>query len=133
MVTNQANLKRNGVQDYVSLRATALSILSYSIFMAWFFIATPTVTFEIWTGLFSSLAMKVFTFATLVSIMIHVRIGLWQVLTDYVKGAGLRTSIQYVLNLIAFVLVGLFVLLEFNMSFPYMNMTRLSSAQVALA
>lgn len=114
MVTNQASLKRNGVQDYVSLRATALIILSYSVFMAWFFIATPTVTFEIWTGLFSSLAMKVFTFATLVSIMIHVRIGLWQVLTDYVKGAGLRTSIQYVLNLIAFayVLVGLFVLLE---------------------
>jgi succinate dehydrogenase / fumarate reductase membrane anchor subunit len=44
--------------------------------------------------------------------MIHVRIGLWQVLTDYVKASGLRAIIQYVLNIIAFgyVAVGLFVL-----------------------
>jgi succinate dehydrogenase / fumarate reductase, membrane anchor subunit len=37
---------------------------------------------------------------------------LWQVLTDYVKPAGLRASIQFILNLIAFayVAVGLFVL-----------------------
>ena len=56
--------------------------------------------------------MKVFTFAALVSIMLHVRIGMWQVLTDYVKGAGLRAFIQFILNLIAFVyvVVGLFVL-----------------------
>jgi succinate dehydrogenase / fumarate reductase membrane anchor subunit len=56
--------------------------------------------------------MKVFTFAALVSIMLHVRIGLWQVLTDYIKPTGLRAGIQYVLNLIAFayVAVGLFVL-----------------------
>jgi succinate dehydrogenase / fumarate reductase membrane anchor subunit len=56
--------------------------------------------------------MKVFTLAALVSVMIHVRIGLWQVLTDYVKPTGLRAIIQYVLNIIAFVYVaaGLFVL-----------------------
>ncbi|MEP0494292.1 MAG: succinate dehydrogenase, hydrophobic membrane anchor protein, partial [Paraglaciecola sp.] len=41
-----------------------------------------------------------------------VRIGMWQVLTDYVKAPGLRAFIQFILNLIAFVYVavGLFVL-----------------------
>ena len=50
--------------------------------------------------------------AYLVAIMFHVRVGLWQVLTDYVKATGLRAVIQFVLNLVAFVyvLVGLFVL-----------------------
>ena len=50
--------------------------------------------------------------AALVSVMVHVRIGLWQVLTDYVKPTGLRATLQYVLNIIAFayVAVGLFVL-----------------------
>lgn len=112
MVTNQASIKRDGVQDYVSLRATAIIIALYTFYLAWFFITTESVTYEVWTGLFSSIAMKVFTFAALVSIMIHVRIGLWQVLTDYVKPAGLRAFIQYVLNLIAFayVAVGVFVL-----------------------
>ncbi|MCC2603893.1 succinate dehydrogenase, hydrophobic membrane anchor protein [Planctobacterium marinum] len=112
MVTNQASIKRDGVQDFVSLRTTAIVILAYSIFMLWFFVSTPTVTYEVWSGLFSNLAVKVFTLAALVSVMIHVRIGLWQVLTDYVKPHNVRAVIQFLLNLIAFayVAVGLFVL-----------------------
>ena len=112
MVTNQASIKRDGVQDYVSLRATAVIIALYTFYMAYFFITTETVTYEIWTGLFSSLFMKVFTLATLVAVMIHVRIGLWQVLTDYIKPAGIRAFLQYLLNLIAFayVAIGVFVL-----------------------
>lgn len=112
MVTNQASLKRDGVQDFVSLRATAIVISAFTFFMLWFFLATPVITFEIWHDLFASLWMKVFTFATLVSIMIHVRIGLWQVLTDYVKQPVLRASIQFLLNLLAFAYsaAGLFVL-----------------------
>lgn len=112
MVTNQASIKRNGVQDFVSLRATAAIIAAYSFFMAWFFITTDEISFIVWRGLYAGLAMKVFTLATLVSIMIHVRIGLWQVLTDYVKAPAVRGIVQFVLNLIAFVYVavGLFVL-----------------------
>lgn len=112
MVTNQASLKRDGVQDFVSLRATAVIILAFTVFMTVFFITTPQISYEVWAGLFSHIGMKVFTLATLVAIMIHVRIGLWQVLTDYVKAPKLRAFVQYTLNLIAFiyVAVGLFVL-----------------------
>ncbi|AXR06481.1 succinate dehydrogenase, hydrophobic membrane anchor protein [Salinimonas sediminis] len=112
MVTNQASVKRNGVQDYLSLRTTGAIIFAFTVYMAWFFISTDSITFIEWHGLFSGIPMKVFTLATLVSIMIHVRIGLWQVLTDYVKAPKVRALVQWVLNLIAFgyVLVGLFVL-----------------------
>jgi len=112
MVTNQASLKRNGVQDFVTIRTTALIMTAFTLYMCWYFIFTPVITFAGWQSLFSHLAMKVFTFATLISIMLHVRIGLWQVLTDYVKAAVLRAAIQFILNLIAFVYVavGLFVL-----------------------
>lgn len=112
MVTNQASLKRDGVQDFVTLRTTALIITAYTLYMAWFFISTEQINYSVWSGLFSGLGMKVFTLATLVSIMLHVRIGLWQVLTDYVKAAQLRAVIQFVLNLVAFTYVaaGLFVL-----------------------
>lgn len=112
MVTNQASIKRDGVQDFVSLRTTALVILAYTIFLLWFFVTTPTLSYEVWNGLFSNLAVKVFTLAALVSVMIHVRTGLWQVLTDYIKPTKIRASIQFVLNLMAFVYVtvGIFVL-----------------------
>lgn len=112
MVTSQASLKRDGVQDFVTVRATALIMTAFSFYLLWFFLSTPVVTFENWQGLFSSLAMKVFTFAALVSVMLHIRIGMWQVLTDYVKASGLRALSQFIINLVAFVYVavGLFVL-----------------------
>lgn len=105
-------MKRNGIQDYVSLRASAAIISAFSIYMVYFFIATPQVTFELWQGLFTSIYMKAFTLITLLAILMHVRIGLWQVLTDYVKPHNVRIVLQFVLNLMAFayVAVGLFVL-----------------------
>jgi len=105
-------MKRNGIQDYVSLRTSAAIISLFSIYMAYFFIATPQITFELWQSLFASIYMKAFTLITLLAILMHVRIGLWQVLTDYVKPHKLRIALQFVLNLMAFayVAVGLFVL-----------------------
>lgn len=112
MVINQASLKRDGVQDFVSLRATALYMTAYTLFILGFFLCTPTITYEVWSGLFSNIAVKVATFIVLLCIWVHARIGLWQVLTDYVKAAGLRSVLSFVLNLIglAYVGTGLFVL-----------------------
>jgi succinate dehydrogenase / fumarate reductase, membrane anchor subunit len=112
MVLNQASLKRDGVQDYVSLRATAVVLMLYSFFILGFFICTPEVTFEVWQALFANTLMKVFTLLALVCIAVHTRIGLWQVLTDYVKSARLRAVLQFFLYTLAFayVAVGLFVL-----------------------
>lgn len=112
MVLNRATLKRDGVQDYVSLRATAIVLALYSLFILGFFLFAPEVTFEVWQGLFANIFVKVFTLLALVSIAVHTRIGLWQVLTDYVKNARLRAILQFFLYTLAFayVAVGLFVL-----------------------
>ena len=112
MVLNQASLKRDGVQDFVSLRATALIISSYALFIIGYLLCTPALTYEAWSGLFGNFAMKVYTLIALACIMVHARIGLWQVLTDYVKNAKLRAVLGFVLNLMAlsYVVVGLFVL-----------------------
>ncbi len=112
MVLNQASLKRDGVQDYVSLRATAIILAAYTLFILGFFLVTPEITFEVWSGLFSNIFVKVFTLLALVCIAVHTKIGLWQVLTDYVKNSTVRAVLQFVLYALAFgyVAVGLFVL-----------------------
>ncbi|MGQ8363920.1 succinate dehydrogenase, hydrophobic membrane anchor protein [Glaciecola sp. 1036] len=112
MVTNQASIKRNGIQDFVTLRATAAIILAFTLYMVYVFVSTEEMTYLVWKGVFSSVSVKAFTLAALVSVMLHVRVGLWQVLTDYVKAHKLRMVLQYILNLIAFayVAIGLFVL-----------------------
>lgn len=112
MVLNQASLKRDGIQDYVSLRASAIILMLYTFFILGFFLVTPEVTYENWKGLFDNLLVKAFTMLALVCIAVHTKIGLWQVLTDYVKCARLRAVLQFLLYTLAFgyVAVGLFVL-----------------------
>ena len=112
MVLNQASLKRDGVQDYVSLRATAIILVLYTLFILGYFICTQEVTFDSWKGLFSNVLVKAFTLLALVCIAVHTKIGLWQVLTDYVKSARLRAVLQFLLYTLAFgyVAVGIFVL-----------------------
>lgn len=60
---------------------------------------------------FASGFTKVFTLLALVSILIHARIGMWQVLTDYVKPLALRPVLQLaiVVALVAYVLYGFVV------------------------
>jgi succinate dehydrogenase / fumarate reductase membrane anchor subunit len=103
MVNNVATLGRNGVHDFILIRATALIMAAYSIFMLGFFISTPEVTFELWQGLFANMAMKVFTILTIIAVLFHAWIGIWQVLTDYVKNIKVRGLLQFIFTITLFV------------------------------
>ncbi|MEW6996177.1 succinate dehydrogenase, hydrophobic membrane anchor protein [Colwelliaceae bacterium BS250] len=103
MVNNIATLGRNGVHDFILIRATALIMAAYSIFMLGFFIFTPEVTFELWQGLFANMAMKVFTILTIIAVLFHAWIGIWQVLTDYVKNIKVRGLLQFIFTITLFV------------------------------
>ncbi|RCU52942.1 MULTISPECIES: succinate dehydrogenase, hydrophobic membrane anchor protein [Corallincola] len=112
MVTNAAMLGRSGVHDFVLLRASAIVLALYSIFIVGFALFTPEMTYGVWHGLFSTLAMKVFTFLALIGLLVHCWIGMWQVLTDYIKCSALRAALQFFINLtaVAYVAAGLFIL-----------------------
>ena len=112
MVANAATLGRSGVHDYIIIRVAVINLAVYEFFMLGFFL-TNDVTYVSWTSLFSNLAMQVFTIITLLSLLAHVWIGMWQVLTDYVKPVGLRFVLQLALNVMAFsyVIAGVAILL----------------------
>ncbi|MFT5162721.1 MAG: succinate dehydrogenase / fumarate reductase membrane anchor subunit [Alteromonadaceae bacterium] len=112
MDVNQASLKRNGIQDFISLRATGVILTCYVLCITGFFVTTPDVTYDIWKGMFSGMAMKIFTLLALVCVSIHARIGMWQVATDYIKNTKARAVLQFFVSVLSFVYVaaGLFVL-----------------------
>ena len=58
---------------------------------------TDTLTYDVWRGFFASSFTKVFTLLTLFSILVHGWIGMWQVLTDYVKALAPRLLLQLVI------------------------------------
>lgn len=111
MVSNASALGRNGVQDFILVRATAIVLTLYIIYMVGFFAINSEVTFEAWTGFFSSAFTKVFTLLALFSVLIHAWIGMWQVLTDYVKSLALRLTLQLaiVVALAVYVIYGFVV------------------------
>lgn len=75
------------------------------------FATSGELTYEVWIGFFASAFTKVFTLLALFSILIHARIGMWQVLTDYVKPLALRLMLQLVIvvALVVYVIYGFVV------------------------
>ncbi|MDV5355752.1 succinate dehydrogenase membrane anchor subunit [Kosakonia sp. SMBL-WEM22] len=111
MVSNASALGRNGVHDFILVRATAIVLTLYIIYMVGFFALHRELTWVVWTGFFSSSFTKVFTLLALFSTLIHTWIGMWQVLTDYVKHVATRLLLQLVIvvALVAYVIYGFVV------------------------
>jgi succinate dehydrogenase / fumarate reductase membrane anchor subunit len=111
MVNNVSTVGRNGVHDFLLIRATAIILTLYTIYFI-SFCAFNEINFHSWSSFFGDTFTKAFTMVALTSILIHGWIGMWQVLTDYVKPALLRGVLQ--LALVAVLLVyffsGLFIL-----------------------
>lgn len=111
MVINSATLGRSGVHDFVLIRVTGVVIALYAIYLLSFFL-NYDVDYAVWTQFFSLAATKIFTMITLTCILGHAWIGLWQVLSDYVKCAFVRGVSQAVLVIVLLVYFfsGLFIL-----------------------
>ncbi len=62
MVSNASALGRNGVHDFLLVRATAIVLTLYIIYMVGFFAVTGDLTYEVWRAFFASAFTKVFDF-----------------------------------------------------------------------
>lgn len=98
MVSNAATVGRSGVHDFILLRASAIILALYTLFMASFFVTTSDITFVVWQGFFQSMFVKIFTILAIIAVLIHAWIGVWQVLSDYVKPAFLRGALQFIFS-----------------------------------
>ena len=108
MLSNASALGRNGVHDWLLVRATSIVMTLYILYILGFLVMSDTLTYEIWRGFFASSVTKVFTLLTLFSILMHGWIGMWQVLTDYVKHLATRLLLQmaFVVTLFVYAIYG---------------------------
>ena len=111
MVKNVFLVNRNGIYHWLLLRISAIFIMLYVFYILIFMLTNHTLTYDIWHNFFSFSFTKVFTMLTLFFILIHGWIGMWQVLTDYIKNLILRLVFQIliVLTLISYVCYGFIV------------------------
>ncbi len=100
MVAIVTGLGRTGLQEWVIQRVTAILLTAYTILMVTFFLGNSEISFEVWQNFFACLYIKIATLIAILSLVAHAWIGLWTVITDYIKFFYLRLLIQIVVNLL---------------------------------
>lgn len=103
MVRNASVLGRNGVHEWLLIRASAIVICLYIIYLLGFILLADTLTYDVWRSFFATPMTKAFTLLTLFSILVHTWIGMWQVLTDYIKPLALRRLLQLAIVIVLMV------------------------------
>lgn len=92
-IKSATGLTGSGSRDWILQRISAVVLAVYSVVMVGFFLFSD-VNFESWQGFMLSLPMKLFSLVAILSLVFHAWVGMWTVLTDYVKSSGLRLVIQ---------------------------------------
>jgi succinate dehydrogenase / fumarate reductase membrane anchor subunit len=94
MVRTATSYSRQGLRDWIVQRMTAVVLGLFSLYLLYFTFCTPNLNFELWQALFASTWMKTFSLLALLCLMLHAWIGVWTVLTDYVKPMALRLFLE---------------------------------------
>ena len=68
-------LGRNGIQDWLILRASAIVITLYVLYLVGFVAFTSDITYDVWYSFFTASFTQVFTTLTLIAILAHARSG----------------------------------------------------------
>lgn len=110
MVVKAKTLGRTGTQDWLLLRVSAIIIALYTLYIV-SFVVTTELNYTVWRTFFAFPLTKIFTILTLISVLIHTWIGLWQVLTDYIKSIALQLLLQlfFIIILMAYLIYGTIV------------------------
>lgn len=110
MVKSVQSVAHRGLRDWILQRLSAVIIAVYTIWL-FCFLACHQVSFAEWHHLFSRLEVKIATVMFFLALLIHAWLGVWTILTDYVKPVLLRGTLHliFILMLTAFFIWALLI------------------------
>ena len=83
-----------GLRDWLSQRITAALMALFTLAVVVQVLLPGPLGYDRWAGIFSRQWMKVLTFVVIVALLVHVWVGMRDVLMDYVKPVGARLALQ---------------------------------------
>jgi succinate dehydrogenase / fumarate reductase membrane anchor subunit len=106
------SLTGNGLRDWLLQRFSAVILGAYFLVLFGFFFTHSHLTFGMLQTYFSTTWVQVFSLLALLSLFLHAWVGVWTVITDYIKPAALRFSIQalVILTLVIYLFWGVEIL-----------------------
>ncbi len=102
MVKAVYSVNHQGLRDWLIQHISALIMAIYTIGIVVFLACQSGIDYTSWSVLFSHSWMKIVTLIVFFLLLYHAWIGVWTVITDYVKCAAIRLTL-YVLVLLALV------------------------------
>jgi succinate dehydrogenase / fumarate reductase membrane anchor subunit len=83
MVTSVTSLGRNGLYDWLVQRISAVVLLLWFLYIAYFVASHSNLGYGEWRALFAATWMRIFTLSALFALCAHAWIGMWTISTDY--------------------------------------------------
>ena len=83
-----------GLRDWLSQRVTAALMALFTLAVIVQVLLPGEMGYDKWAGICSRQWMKVLTFVVIVSMLIHVWVGMRDIWMDYVKPVGARLAAQ---------------------------------------
>lgn len=110
-LANMINLRSNGLRDWLLQRVTSVVVLFYTVFLLAFFIWHSPLDYSAWHALFKNRGVCLFSTLFLLSLLSHAWIGMWTIITDYIKPYTLRliTQILIIIGLLLCFVWGLVI------------------------
>ncbi len=88
------SLTGNGFRDWLVQRFSSLVIAAYFIFLMSFFFCHKDLDYSTLRNLFACTWMQIFTLTTLFCLFLHAWVGVWTVITDYIKPIAIRVIVE---------------------------------------
>jgi succinate dehydrogenase / fumarate reductase membrane anchor subunit len=83
-----------GLRDWLSQRVTASLMALFTLALIVQVLLPGEMGYDKWAGIFSKQWMKVLTFVVIVSLLVHVWVGMRDIWMDYVKPVAVRLVLQ---------------------------------------
>tara|TARA_R110002124_G_scaffold152394_1_gene319269 strand:+ start:26056 stop:26406 length:351 start_codon:yes stop_codon:yes gene_type:complete len=102
MISSVTSFGKNGVQDWLVQRVSAVIVAVYSVFLIGYIcVNSHNLDYDLWVGLYSNRFMQILTIFFVLSLVLHAWIGLWSVFTDYVKISSIRIILEVLVILVS--------------------------------
>ena len=83
-----------GLRDWLSQRVTALLMALFTLVLIVQILLPGPMGYDKWASIFSAQWMKLLTFVTVLALLVHVWVGVRDILMDYVKPMVVRLLLQ---------------------------------------
>lgn len=94
MVKTVSSVSHRGLRDWVIQRISAIYMGIYFIALILYCLCHSSFSYGEWHALFGSHFMKVATILSLTCLIFHTWVGIWTVMTDYIKPFVLSCIMQ---------------------------------------